>query len=466
MIPIDQIKSRLKALREGAKQKNVSFDFDALIKLDSQLKKVQQSQQALRSTRNKASEIIGKIARLSSAGKASMETLISEAKACGLKFHPHELEVKSASELKELVRKKIADLKESLAVLDDQVRSQQSTLRDLLLRVPQPPHKKVPFGRSDKDNVEYKTQGFIPKGTRSHIEIGERLGLIDFHHAVKLAGSRSYVLTGKGAVLEQAILRMAYDHCLTQNYQAMSVPVLVTEACMEGTGYFPTGRDQSYLCEQDRLVLVGTGEVPVCAFYMNQTLKEEDLPLKLFTQTSCFRREAGSYGKDTKGLYRVHQFQKVEQVIIGKNSEELSQIYHQELLANSEAILEALELPYRVVHVCSGDLGLGAYYKDDIETWMPSRQSYGETHSCSAFLEYQARRLRIRYQDASGQIHFAHTLNNTAIASPRILIPFLEIHQSGDDVAIPKALQPYCSGAKSLTEMELPCHQIKNKNKK
>ncbi|MCY4381329.1 MAG: serine--tRNA ligase, partial [Proteobacteria bacterium] len=168
----------------------------------------------------------------------------------------------------------------------------------------------------------------------------------------------------------------------------------------------------------------------------------------------CFRREAGSYGKDTKGLYRVHQFQKVEQVIIGQNSEELSNEYHQELLENSEHILQTLELPYRIVKVCSGDLGIGAYYKHDIEAWMPSRQAYGETHSCSSFHEYQARRLKLRYKTKGGNNLFCHTLNNTAIASPRILIPFLEVHQTATgDVRIPKGLQPYIYGAKFLSEI-------------
>ena len=193
--------------------------------------------------------------------------------------------------------------------------------------------------------------------------------------------------------------------------------------------------------------------VSLASYFANQTLKEEDLPTKVFAQSSCFRREAGSYGKDTKGLYRVHQFQKIEQVIVAENSIENSQKYHDELLSNAEAVLQALELPYRVVYVCSGDLGQGQVRKHDIEVWMPSRKSYGETHSCSTFHEFQARRLNIKYKNSEKKKVFCHTLNNTAIASPRVLIPFLEVHQQSDgNIRIPAALQPYLNG-QSVTEL-------------
>jgi seryl-tRNA synthetase len=213
---------------------------------------------------------------------------------------------------------------------------------------------------------------------------------------------------------------------------------------MEGTGYFPLGRDQAYQIEKDQLALVGTAEVPLCSFFSDETLDYLELPQRVMALSGAFRREAGSYGKDTKGLYRVHQFQKIEQVIIAPADPTLDDKLHLELLKNAEEILTAFELPYRVVYVCTGDLGQGQVRKHDIETWMPGRGNYGETHSCSSFYDFQARRLSIRYKDREGKKLIAYTLNNTAIASPRILIPLLENHQTRDGrVRIPKALRPY-----------------------
>ena len=271
---------------------------------------------------------------------------------------------------------------------------------------------------------------------------------------MKLAGSRSYVLKGLGAQLEQAVLRLTIDHLLRKGYTQLSIPVLVKEEAMEGTGYFPSGREQAYLVERDQLVLVGTAEVSLTSYHAGEILKEEQLPLRYMAQSNCFRREAGTYGKDTAGLYRVHQFQKIEQVVISRGDPADSDALHNELLGNAEEILQALELPCRVVYVCTGDLGQGQVRKHDIETWMPSRKAYGETHSCSTFHDFQARRLKLRYKDKSGQNLFCYTLNNTAIATPRVLIPLLENHQQADgSVRIPKALQPYFHGR---TEIRAP----------
>ena len=227
----------------------------------------------------------------------------------------------------------------------------------------------------------------------------------------------------------------------------MVVPVLVNEAPMVGTGYFPTGRDQAYHVEKDNAFLVGTAEVSLTSYRCAEILAEADLPLKSVGLSPCFRREAGTYGKDTRGLYRIHQFEKVEQVIVCANEEEESAKWHETILGNAEEIVQAIEVPYRVVAVCTGDLGIGQVRKHDIESWMPSREAYGETHSCSTFHEFQARRLNLRYRDVGGKIRFAHTLNNTVIASPRILIPILENNQQKDgSVVIPEVLQPYLGG--------------------
>ncbi|MCY2923943.1 MAG: serine--tRNA ligase, partial [Planctomycetota bacterium] len=212
-------------------------------------------------------------------------------------------------------------------------------------------------------------------------------------------------------------------------------------------GYFPVGRDQAYLVERDGMSLVGTIEVSLTAYHSDEILEESQLPRKYVGLSTCFRREAGAAGKDTYGLYRIHYFDKVEQVILCPNDEVVSRQYHQEILANAEGLLQSLEMPYRVVNVCSGDLGMGQVQKFDIETWMPSRGGYGETHSASRFYEFQARRLNMRYRGEDGVVRYVHTLNNTVIASPRILIPLLELNQNADgSVNVPKALRPYMGG--------------------
>jgi seryl-tRNA synthetase len=232
----------------------------------------------------------------------------------------------------------------------------------------------------------------------------------------------------------------------------MTVPVLVNESVMYGTGYFPVGRDQAYLAERDGMSLVGTAEVSVTAYHSEEILAQAELPKKYVAVSTCFRRESGAAGKDTYGLYRIHYFDKVEQVVVGPNDEQASIAFHQEILANAEDVLKALGLPYRVVNVCTGDLGQGQVQKFDIETWMPSRGGYGETHSASRFYEFQARRLNMRYRDAEGAIRYCHTLNNTVIASPRILIPVLELNQNPDGtVNVPQALRPYMLGLEKIT---------------
>lgn len=241
------------------------------------------------------------------------------------------------------------------------------------------------------------------------------------------------------------------DKMVERGFVPMQVPVLVREQVMYGTGYFPVGRDQAYLCERDELSLVGTAEVPLTAYYSDEILRLDQLPIRMCAVSPCFRREAGAAGKDTYGLYRIHLFDKVEQVIICENDFETSKRLHLEILANAEDVVQALGLPYRVVNVCTGDLGQGQVQKYDIETWMPSRNAYCETHSASRFYEFQARRLKLRYKDADKKTRFCHTLNNTVIASPRILIPILELYQNADgSVTIPEALRRYMIGKERI----------------
>ncbi|MBC7659406.1 MAG: serine--tRNA ligase [Chitinophagaceae bacterium] len=413
MLDIKFIRENKDLVSKAAKDKRFNVDLDSLLKGDEQLRSFQAEMEQLQAERNRVSK------QIASASPAERETLKAQVSA----------------------------LKPRLETLEQEVRTLSADVERQLLLVPAPARADVPIGKDDSENVEIKKWGTVPTfafKAKTHMELGEKLDIVDVDRGVKIAGSRSYVLKGWGARLEQAILRLTTDKLIGKGYTQLSIPVLVNEDAMTGTGYFPGGRDQAYLVERDNMALVGTAEVSLTSYHSGEILKDEHLPLRYFAQSSCFRREAGTYGKDAHGLYRVHQFLKVEQVIIAKNDVAGSEELHNELLGNAEQILQDLELPYRVVYVCTGDLGQGQVRKHDIETWMPSRSAYSETHSCSTFHDFQARRLKIRYKDGSGQNQICHTLNNTAIASPRVLIPFLETHQQEDgSIRIPKALQPY-----------------------
>jgi len=420
MLDIKFIREHIDLVRRGAADKRNPIDLDRLLALDASIRPLQTQWETLQAERNSLSKTIGK----------------------------------SPPAEREALKARVGAIKAEMEGLDEQLKTQKAAFDQLMLLVPQPARADVPVGKDDSENVELRRVGTPPAfafAPKDHVTLGESLGIIDIARGVKLAGSRSYVLKGDGARLEQAVLRFAYDFLIGRKFTPMSVPVMVNEEAMTGTGYFPTGRDQAYLVERDQMVLVGTSEVPLASYHSGEILPESDLPVRIMALSSCFRREAGTYGKDTSGLYRVHQFQKIEQVVIGPADIETSAALHDELLGNAEALLQALELPYRVVYVCTGDLGQGQVRKHDIETWMPSRKAYGETHSCSTFYEFQARRLQLRYKDKSGQNRVCHTLNNTAVASPRILIPLLECHQDEHGrVNIPKVLRPYMGGQERI----------------
>ncbi len=356
------------------------------------------------------------------------------------------------------------DLKSQVAKLADDQAAAEAQAQEIMLQLPAIPDPAWPVGKDAEENVVVRTWADpshppvkLEAGRKDHIALGKDLTILDFERGVKLAGSRSYVVRGGGARLYWAVLRFAQDMLINRGYEMMAVPVLVTEQCMTGTGYFPAGRDQAYVT-QDNTVLVGTSEVPLASFHGGEILDESELPKKFAALSTCFRREAGAAGKDTAGLYRVHQFDKVEQVIIHKADEAEHIKLHEEIIANAEAILQALKLPYRVVQNCTGDMGQGKWRMYDIETWMPSRNGYGETHSGSALKDFQTRRLNLRYKtrpEASGksESRFCYTLNNTAIACPRVLISLLEIYQNADGtITIPEVLRPYMSGMEQITK--------------
>jgi seryl-tRNA synthetase len=357
---------------------------------------------------------------------------------------------------KQLALSQLSELKQQETKYSDELSQLQPQFDDMMQQVPQPADDDVPLGKDDTENTEIRKEGKIRQfdfEPKDHVQLGLALGIIDVERGVKLAGTRNYFLKGDGALLHWAVLRLAMDYMVGKGYVPLSVPLLMKDEAMQGTGYYPGSEDQTYRMEKDQLNLVGTAEVPLTAYRMGEILSADELPLKYVALSSCFRREAGAAGKDTYGLYRIHQFDKVEQVVICENNAEQSREFHEEILANAEAVMKALELPYRVVNVCTGDLGRGQAKKFDIEAWMPSRGNYCETHSASKFYEFQARRMNLRYKDAGTRKNlFCHTLNNTVVASPRILIPIMELYQNSDgSITIPKVLRPYMNGKEKIT---------------
>jgi len=363
---------------------------------------------------------------------------------------------------KELREKLIAEGKQ----LAEQIKSMEPMLialleerQQLLYLVPNIPDLSAPIGKDENDNVPVKYWGKIPTfdfEPRDHYTIMQNLDMVDIERGVKVAGARSYILKNDAARLELALMNFAFDRVARKGYTPLIVPAMAREFCFIGNGQFPKGRDQVYAIENDDTFLVGTAEVSITGMFKDEILKVEDLPLRYVAFCPCFRREAGTYGKDTRGVFRIHQFNKVEQYIICRADHEESVLWHEALLANSEELVQALELPYRVVNVCTGDMGDGKVGMYDLECWLPSENRYRETHSCSYFHDWQARRANIRYRDEDGKVRFVHTLNNTAIASPRIMLPLLETHQQADgSVKIPAALRPYLGGQEYFRPHEI-----------
>lgn len=356
----------------------------------------------------------------------------------------------SAAEREPFLQKQ-KELKAEIGALEEKEKQLQVDLKQQLSLVPNIPDVDVPDGKDDTENVETKRWGTVRTfdfPPRSHDDLAEAQGWLDNRRASEMSGSRNYFLFGDLALLHDAVLRFAVDLLVGRGFTAVDPPLLVRDGAMFGTGFFPGGEEQTYRCEKDGLNLIGTSEVPVTSLHGGELLPEDQLPKKYVARSACFRREAGTYGKDTKGLYRVHQFHKVEQVIVDVADKAKSLQHHHDIVKNAEDLLQAFDLPYRIVAVCGGDLGVPQAFKYDIETWMPSRKNYGETHSASRFYDYQARRLDLRYRPKdAGKPQFCHTLNNTVIASPRVLIPLLENHQQKDGtVVLPAALRPYMGG--------------------
>ncbi|PKL50899.1 MAG: serine--tRNA ligase [Planctomycetes bacterium HGW-Planctomycetes-1] len=423
MIDIKLIRDNPEPFKTACKAKNFYVDIDRLLGLDNDLRKVKTRLQEITTEKNTVGKSIPKL----------------------------------AGDEKQKLINKLAEYKNEEAALAEQIKNLQPEFDELMLAVPQPADDDVPFGKDDTENIEIAKWGEIRKfdfEPKDHIHLGTALDIIDIERAVRLAGTRNYFLKGTGAVLHWAILRFAMDFMIKKGYVPFSVPMLMKNEAMAGTGYYPGAEEQTYRMERDELNLAGTAEVPLTAYYTGEILPQEKLPKKFVGLSTCYRREAGAAGKDTYGLYRIHQFDKVEQVVICENDPAESAKYHEEIRANSEGVMQAIGIPYRVVKVCTGDLGRGQAKKYDIEAWMPSRKSYGETHSASKFYDFQSRRLNLRYKDNKQKKNFfCHTLNNTVIASPRILIPVLELNQNADgSINIPEVLRPYMNGMEKIAK--------------
>ncbi|HIG86318.1 MAG TPA: serine--tRNA ligase [Planctomycetes bacterium] len=414
MLDLKFIRQNPDLVRAGAIKKHISCEIDRILELDAVHRELGVNVDQLRQRQKQAG---GKIAQASPEERGQM---VAEQKE-------HKAELKA---------------------LEERQQGLTGELQELLLRVPMPPAADVPEGKDDEENTEVRRWG-QPRSfefeARSHQDLGEMHGWIDVERGARLAGSRNYLLKGDLVLLESAVMRLALDQMVERGFTPVTVPTLVRTEAMRGTGYFPGGEDQAYRCdERDDLWLVGTAEVPLTAMHAGEILDGAQLPLKFVAHSSCYRREAGTYGKDTRGLYRVHQFQKVEQVIIDVADEERSLEHHAAILDNAETLMQSLDLPYRVVNVCGGDLGQGQVQKFDIETWMPSREGFGETHSASRFHDFQSRRLDLRYRGEDGKVEHCHTLNNTVAASTRMLIALMENHQNEDgSVNVPEPLRPY-----------------------
>lgn len=413
MLDIKFIRDNKDIVKEAARKKHIVVDIDRLIEVDDKRRELSQEVETVRARQNAAS-----IKITSTSDEMTRQALITEMKIA----------------------------KETLQKDEEALRDVMKEWQTLMVQVPNVPDMSVPEGESDADNVELRTWGELPTfsfAPKNHIELMESLGMLDLERGTKVAGFRGYFLKGDGARLSFALWQYVFNEITKKSFTPMLVPSLVKREPFIGTGYLPQSEEDLYKT-QDNDYLAGTAEVGVMGYHMDEVLERKNLPIKYLGFSPCFRREAGSHGKDTKGIVRVHEFFKLEQVVLCEGDHQTSVALHEELTQNAEQLLQALNIPYHVVINCGGDIGLGQVKKYDIEAWVPSEEKYRETHSSSYFHDFQTRRLNIRYRDESGKLRFAHSLNNTALASPRILVPIVENYQQADgSIKVPDVLVPY-----------------------
>ncbi|MDD5145289.1 MAG: serine--tRNA ligase [Candidatus Pacebacteria bacterium] len=413
MLDIKYIRENLQVVKEGAKNKGVDIDIGRLLEVDKKRREVLQALEDMRAQKNKASKEIPQMKDEKERGKIILKM--------------RELDINSDR-------------------LNQELKSSEEEFNSLMAKIPNIPLEGVPVGKDDSENVVLKEVGertkfdFTPK---NYLDIAEKLDIIDVDRAAKISGTRFGFLKGEAALLEVALINLVFENLIKEGFIPIIPPVMLKPEMAWGMGYLEqTNSEEAYHLEADNLYLTATAEQSLGTMHSGEIFDEKDLPRRYLGFSTCFRREAGAYGKDTKGIFRVHQFDKIEMFSYCKPEHSLNE--HEFLLEREEKLMQALEIPYHVLKICTGDLGTPAAAKYDIEAWIPSENRYRETHSTSNCTDFQARRLNIRYKDKTGKLNFVHTLNGTAFAIGRILISIIENYQQKDgSIKIPKALQQY-----------------------
>lgn len=421
MLELKSLRENLDAVKERLALRQIDVSFDAWAESDRQQRTLKGKIEGLKSKKNKASERIAELKR----EKGSIEPILQEMK----------------------------EVASEIANLEAELKQAEASLGPFLMTLPNLPHPSVPVGKDEQDNQAVRRWGkpqafaFKPK---SHSEIGEQLGILDFERGAKITGARFTVYFGAGARLERALINFMLDlHTGEHQYKEVLPPVIVNRESMTGTGQLPKFEEDLFRLKDEDYFLIPTAEVPLTNIHRNEILAEASLPVSYVAYTPCFRREAGSYGKDTRGLIRQHQFNKVELVKFSRP--EVSYDLLERLLADAEEVLKRLNLPYRVVSLCTGDLGFSSAKTYDIEVWLPSQEKYREISSCSNFEAFQARRAEIRYRTEGGKVQYLHTLNGSGLAVGRTVVAILENYQQADgSVLIPEALRPYMGGIEKI----------------
>ncbi len=420
MLDLKQIRENPEEVQKRLDSRGGSYDIAPILQLNQQQKALELERSSLQARSNEIGKLVGQKVK-SGSDANSPEILV-------LKTEGNEI-------------------KSKLAQLEPQEKDIKAAIDQKILDLPNLPSETTPIGKDERENVEVRRWGEQYKPTNPNIlphwEIGEKLGILDFERAVKIAQSRFVNLIAVGAALERALINFMLDRHIVAGYTEVLPPILINSDSLRGTGQLPKFAEESFKCRDDELWLAPTAEVPVTNLYRDEILSSEQLPIKHCAYTPCFRREAGSYGKDTRGLIRLHQFNKVEMVKIVHPDDSAQE--HESLVANAEAILQALQLPYRVIELCSGDLGFSAAKCYDLEVWLPSANTYREISSCSNFRDFQARRANIRFKEKGQKgTNFVHTLNGSGLAIGRTMAAVLENYQQADGtVKVPEVLQPY-----------------------
>lgn len=420
MLALDFIKANRETVERAIRDKGVELDLDALLSLDAQVRAAKTEIERLRAERNAVS------AKFKDARPEEKAELGRQAKEAGARA----------------------------SALEGELADKEAEQKALMLRLPGIPYEGAPVGPDESFNVVIRTEGKPPKFAfepLDHVALVEKNDWAELSRVTQVSGSRTYCLKGRLALLEMKLMAWALEKIANAGFTAITVPSLAREQAFLNQGQFPGHKEETYELPNDDLWLAGTAEVVLTSLHSGEILEANKLPMLYAGYSPCFRREAGSAGKDVRGLLRVHQFVKVEQYVICEADDSVSAKWHARLLELAETLLRELEIPYQVIETSTGDMGLGKFRMNDIESWVPSLQKYRETHSCSTLHDWQARRANLRYRGSDGKVRFAHTLNNTALASPRILVPLLENHQTGDGrVKLPKALRELMGGDEFL----------------